>query len=213
TLMRLLHTVKGSARMAGAMRLGQRVHEMETRIEAAAELSTAPVSLIEELVAEHDVVIEMFEAIRDPGSAPAPAATEAAPAVPAGETTATSAPAAVPPSQHGASASTTAPQDAVHAPSPATIAAALAEHATGPGLVRVRADLLERLVNESGEVSIARSRLDNSLDAIRQSLWDLTENVTRLRAQLREIEIQAETQIQTRIAAARESHEEFDPLE
>src|SRR5690606_25111718 len=80
TLMRLLHTVKGSARMAGAMRLGQRVHEMETRIEAAAELTTAPLALIEELVAEHDLVIEMFESIRDPGSAPAPAA--AAPAAP-----------------------------------------------------------------------------------------------------------------------------------
>ncbi|HEX4596991.1 MAG TPA: Hpt domain-containing protein [Burkholderiaceae bacterium] len=31
-LMRCLHTVKGSARMAGAMRLGELVHEMETRI-------------------------------------------------------------------------------------------------------------------------------------------------------------------------------------
>src|SRR5690606_32304203 len=31
-LMRQLHTIKGSARMAGAMVLGQRVHEMETRV-------------------------------------------------------------------------------------------------------------------------------------------------------------------------------------
>lgn len=207
TLMRLLHTVKGSARMAGAMRLGQRVHEMETRIEVAAELTTVPVPLIEELVAEQDIVIEMFEAIRDPGSAPTPTvaiSTDPAP---------TSAPTSM---NELAPIVTQAPVPApaeIAAASPATIAAALAEHATGPGLVRVRADLLERLVNESGEVSIARSRLDNSLDAIRQSLWDLTENVTRLRTQLREIEIQAETQIQTRIAAARESHEEFDPLE
>src|SRR5690606_40349595 len=110
-------------------------------------------------------------------------------------------------------ASEPAPRTAVHEPSPATLAAAMAEHATGPGLVRVRADLLERLVNESGEVSISRSRLENSLDAIRQSLWDLTENVTRLRAQLRRMAIQAETQIQTRIAAARESHEALDPLQ
>ena len=208
TLMRLLHTVKGSARMAGAMRLGQRVHEMETRIEAAAELSAVPVPLIEELIAEHDLVIEMFEAIRDPGSAPAaaPAPASEASADPAGP--ATESPASPP-----VASSAAAPQHAAPEPSQATLAAAMAEHATGPGLVRVRADLLERLVNESGEVSIARSRLENSLDAIRQSLWDLTENVTRLRAQLREIEIQAETQIQTRIAAARESHEEFDPLE
>ena len=210
TLMRLLHTVKGSARMAGAMRLGQRVHEMETRIEAAAELSVVPVSLIEELVAEHDLVIEMFEAIRDPGSAPASApVTQPERAAPATEP----APTAATPGEARSTAAEPASRTAVHEPSPATLAAAMAEHATGPGLVRVRADLLERLVNESGEVSISRSRLENSLDAIRQSLWDLTENVTRLRAQLREMEIQAETQIQTRIAAARESHEEFDPLE
>lgn len=220
TLMRLLHTVKGSARMAGAMRLGQRVHEMETRIEAAAELSTAPMALIEELIAEHDIVIEMFEAIRDPGSAPAPvvpvapsAATSAADEAPTAAAAPTHEAVSSSAGQPGPALSAAPAQPDTAAPSPATIAAALAEHATGPGLVRVRADLLERLVNESGEVSIARSRLDNSLDAIRQSLWDLTENVARLRTQLREIEIQAETQIQTRIAAARESHEEFDPLE
>ncbi|MFA7504185.1 MAG: Hpt domain-containing protein [Burkholderiaceae bacterium] len=219
-LMRLLHTVKGSARMAGAMRLGQRVHEMETRIEAAAELGTVPLSLIEELVVEHDIVIEMFEAIRDPGSVPAPADSTppAVTSAPAGTVVDEPASSESPPSTaasepDSAATPSTPPPAGIAAPSPATIAAALAEHATGPGLVRVRADLLERLVNESGEVSIARSRLDNSLDAIRQSLWDLTENVTRLRTQLREIEIQAETQIQSRIAAARESHEEFDPLE
>src|SRR5690606_28328779 len=32
---RLLHTLKGSARMAGAMRLGEHVHQMESRLESA----------------------------------------------------------------------------------------------------------------------------------------------------------------------------------
>ena len=36
--MRKLHTIKGSARMAGAMRLGEAVHHMETRMEAAMQL-------------------------------------------------------------------------------------------------------------------------------------------------------------------------------
>jgi len=79
--------------------------------------------------------------------------------------------------------------------------------------VRVRADLLDKLVNEAGEVSIARSRLDNEMTGLRQSLADLTENVNRLRSQLREIEIQADTQIQARIAQQRETERAFDPLE
>src|SRR5690606_32913001 len=68
TLMRDLHTVKGSARMAGAMALGQRVHEMETRIEAANVLSVVPAALIEELIADHDEVVGLFEAIRAPSA-------------------------------------------------------------------------------------------------------------------------------------------------
>jgi chemosensory pili system protein ChpA (sensor histidine kinase/response regulator) len=67
-------------------------------------------------------------------------------------------------------------------------------------------------VNEAGEVSIARSRMENEIFAIKTSLNDLTENVQRLRSQLREIEIQAESQIQAKVhtqgAAAA-----FDPLE
>jgi len=34
-LMRLFHTIKGSARMAGAMRFGQMIHELETQVEDA----------------------------------------------------------------------------------------------------------------------------------------------------------------------------------
>ena len=206
-LMRQLHTVKGSARMAGAMALGQRVHEMETRVEAAIALTNVPAGLIEELITNHDVVIEMFERVRDPGAATpmSPTATSAV------DIASVNAPVAVAPAHAGA------PETAdVAAAAPETAAAVPATPMSGDGaqaMVRVRADRLDALVNEAGEVSIARSRLENSLGSLRQSLVDLTENVARLRAQLREIEIQAETQIQTRIAQARESHEQFDPLE
>ena len=49
--------------------------------------------------------------------------------------------------------------------------------------------------------------------SLKESLLDLTENVIRLRRQLREIEIQAETQMQSRTAQADELHAGFDPLE
>jgi chemosensory pili system protein ChpA (sensor histidine kinase/response regulator) len=45
------------------------------------------------------------------------------------------------------------------------------------------------------------------------SLHELTENVIRLRKQLREVEIQAESQMQSQQALASENSQEFDPLE
>ncbi len=79
--------------------------------------------------------------------------------------------------------------------------------------LRVRADLLDRLVNEAGELSIARTRIEGEMRSFKTSLLDLTENVIRLRRQLREIEIQAEGQIQARVSHTPEGEAEFDPLE
>jgi chemosensory pili system protein ChpA (sensor histidine kinase/response regulator) len=70
--------------------------------------------------------------------------------------------------------------------------------------------VLDRLVNQAGEVSISRSRLENEVSTLRSSLGELTANVSRLRDQLREVEIQAETQITSRMALS--GDREFDPL-
>ncbi len=48
---------------------------------------------------------------------------------------------------------------------------------------------------------------------MRASLKDLTGNLDRLREQLREIELQSETQMQSRMAQAKDQAREFDPLE
>ncbi len=64
-----------------------------------------------------------------------------------------------------------------------------------------------------GEVSITRTRLSSQVGQIRNSLNDLTDNLERLRLQLRDIELQADTQMSTRMEAARAGGQEFDPLE
>ena len=79
--------------------------------------------------------------------------------------------------------------------------------------VRVRAQLLDRLVNQAGEVVISRARLDAQVAQLRSSLADLTGNLERLRQQLRDIEVQAESQMQSRLAQAKDSASGFDPLE
>ena len=79
--------------------------------------------------------------------------------------------------------------------------------------LRVRADTIDRLVNEAGEVAIARARVEGELRSLKGNLLELTNSVIRLRTQMREIEIQAESQIQSQIALLQEHHGEFDPLE
>jgi chemosensory pili system protein ChpA (sensor histidine kinase/response regulator) len=226
-LMRILHTVKGSARMAGAMHLGQLLHDAETRVDELAALADPDLARIEELIAHTDKAMALFDALRRPvaqaSAAPVPAtatataaadAPSAVPSSPSAES-ALALPLADPSGSGSPPASEALPGPAVALPplSPAAPALPPAAAAAPAPLVRVRADLLDRLVNEAGEVSISRSRLDNELSVLRQSLLELTENVGRLRAQLREIEIQADTQIQARIAQQKDHERTFDPLE
>ncbi|MDP3083610.1 MAG: response regulator, partial [Rubrivivax sp.] len=94
---------------------------------------------------------------------------------------------------------------------PATAAVAAGGVAGSP--VRVRAGLLDRLINQAGEVSITRVRIDADVKQLQGSLNDLTDSLDRLRRQLRDIELQADSQIASRMEAAKAAAQTFDPLE
>lgn len=79
--------------------------------------------------------------------------------------------------------------------------------------LRLSADSLNRLINEAGEISIIRSRMDRELIGFKQYSHDLTDSLTRLRNYLRELEIEAELQMQSRMNVLQETNETFDPLE
>jgi chemosensory pili system protein ChpA (sensor histidine kinase/response regulator) len=80
--------------------------------------------------------------------------------------------------------------------------------------VRVSAALLNRLVNEMGESSIYRARVDQKLGSVRFNLSELNQTVYRLRQQLRRLEIETETQILFRYEDGdKNSAKDFDPLE
>jgi len=161
-LLRTLHTVKGSARMAGAMRLGQHAHEIETHIENMLHAGTATPQAFDELLAHYDHALHLFEQLQQP-LLPLPGMED----TPAAEPKA--------------------------------------------ALVRVRADILDRLVNQAGEVSITRSKMENEVGVLGASLSEFSDNLARLRRQLREVEMQAESQIASRMAVG--SERDFDPLE
>lgn len=216
-VLRALHTLKGSARLAGALQLGELAHRMESEVEYLGHENVAAVD-IEVLLQRFDAMQARFDTLRATGGfAPAEPQAEEAAAAAVEPVAAVEPPAPV-----------IAPKvvEAV-VPVPAQAAAPVAKMPiAGPvqtaltpsrqasnQAVRVRSQLLDRLVTQAGEVMITRSRLESELRQLRGSLGDLTGNLDRLRTQLREIEVQAESQMQSRMAQAKDTASGFDPLE
>ncbi|MBI5899527.1 MAG: Hpt domain-containing protein [Rhodocyclales bacterium] len=204
SLQRYLHTLKGSARMAGAMGCGELLHSMEDRIDQAVRMKSVQTATLDGLETSYDRAAMLIERLRNPGAAsaePEPSRPEVTVASVSVET------------------ATEAQAAAVEAPTPHPAASARQGAGAAPFVptaqvqLRVRADLVDQLVNEAGEVAIARGRIEGELLALKASMLDLTENIIRLRKQLREVEIQAESQMQSQQALASERSMEFDPLE
>jgi len=80
-------------------------------------------------------------------------------------------------------------------------------------LARVDADLLDTLLNNAGEVSIFRSRLEQQVSSIDFNLQELSRTVTRLKEQLRKLEMETEAQILHRHDDEGIRRKDFDPLE
>ena len=212
SLKRLLHTLKGGARMAGAMALGQLTHSMESRVENAQQLPVIPAHLLDDLETSFDrigTLIARLQGEEDAHAQTREIRTAPPPALPAAMEQMSR-------TMHMAAATSDFTQAIPAQPGAAGAESAVPQPAVGVPrlLMRVRADLIDRLANQAGEVSIARARVSAELRSARGSLRDLTENISRLRAQLRELEIQAETQMQSRFSPQPESTGgKFDPLE
>ena len=78
--------------------------------------------------------------------------------------------------------------------------------------VRVESGALEEMLNSAGEISIFHSRLNQQLGSIQFNLEELGSTVTRLREQLRAMDIETEAQILNRYKQEADN-EQFDPLE
>lgn len=229
-LQRDLHTLKGGARMAGLAPIGDLSHAMESLVDALGEgrvrIDRAAVETLERGFDRLHVMVErvstrravamplhaiarmydLVPGIERPAGIPGPeqpaaqaAAAVATPAVPV--VAAEAVPAAAPTPARPAPRHLTAMdrEEAPHAPQE---------------VIRVRSDLLDTLVNNAGEVSIYRSRLEQQIASFRGNLVELDQTVTRLREQLRKLEIETEAQIIARYQ--REQHDNdttFDPLE
>jgi len=80
-------------------------------------------------------------------------------------------------------------------------------------MARVDADLLDTMLNNAGEVSIFRARLDQQVNSIDFNLAELARTVIRLKEQLRGLEIETEAQVLNRHQDIEPRRDDFDPLE
>ncbi|MDP2031192.1 MAG: Hpt domain-containing protein [Thiobacillus sp.] len=197
-LQRTLHTIKGSARMVGAMRLGELTHVMESRVIAVIEGHlSASAEVFETLETQVDRLAEAVERLKR------------------GELTSLNEDVAEPLAApiepvFAADESVTVAANVPQADPLATTQAVTRE--SNALTLRVRADWIDRLVNQAGEVAIARSRIESEVFAFKRHVGELSDALVRLRGHIREVEIQAESQMQATFQTQGES-EKFDPLE
>jgi len=213
SLQRDLHTLKGGARMAGIHAVGDLGHAIESMLESIAgqrtELDRRAIQLLERgfdtlhgqlarvtarravtipdgMIAEFNARARGIELPDAPAAVDAPAApVELAP---------------------------------LSAPIDTDAATAPAEEEFFPvgqqEQVRVRADLLDRLVNNAGEVAIYRARLEQQLGAFRGAMAELDRTNIRMHDQLRRLDLETEAQIVARYQREHDKQDPtFDPLE
>jgi chemosensory pili system protein ChpA (sensor histidine kinase/response regulator) len=256
-LQRQLHTLKGGARMAGVIPMGDLSHELETLVlqidsggvagddhaHAVMQASLDELSRMRDLVSAGTLPGEARDLIaRIRGLAHEPTAqAEAAPASAALAPAAASAPTApaptVPAPTSPAPVLSKAASGAVQPPAARTAetslqSGVLSEDASSlelssapvlPGreapsverveMARVDADLLDTMLNNAGEVSIFRARLDQQVNSIDFNLAELARTVTRLKEQLRGLEMETEAQVLHRHQDIEPRRDDFDPLE
>ncbi|MGH8582527.1 MAG: Hpt domain-containing protein [Gammaproteobacteria bacterium] len=257
-LQRALHTLKGSSRVAGLMRLGQLIHLIEGRIEA---IETPGIGFFDEL----DDMIDRIGADLDRNAngmfdplavtvsavhwrphqqhAKADVAATGTFSKPPQQESAdcTELPAQLQwsgvfsaPTQKGSDAAVTGlhsvPNTGLHAVRVVTAsntgtntgqgsaAGQSAQAADDPAgraqrYLRVSIEAISKLAEGAAEINVTRSRIEGELLGSKHSLNELTEGVDRLRNQLREMEIQAESQIQAQQVLVSDLAMDFDPLE
>jgi chemosensory pili system protein ChpA (sensor histidine kinase/response regulator) len=236
----VLHTVKGGARMAGVAAMGDLSHELESLLvrlgSGAAPLEGAALDVVQatldELSRMRDFVSagrpvaharDLITRIRLVGRVAAPAEAVAAAPLPepepepveqaaALETAAEAAAPEIPPAEAAAE-----PAEApAEAETVAETAAPLPGREAAPEraeMARVDAELLDSMLNNAGEASIFRARLEQQLASVEFNLAELGRVVQRFKDQLRKLEIETEAQILHRHVDAHPRRDDFDPLE
>jgi len=211
-LKRVLHTLKGGARLAGLKRLGDISHHFETRVIDLGPQSP-DAAFFGEINGYYDEISSLVERVRSGGIAALAAVPAAAPAAPAAPA---AAPAALVPATPAGDAAATPAHRAADKEERRAPAQQAQRQVQQQEAVKVPADLLEKLVNLAGETSINRSRLEQQVTDFRYTINDMGSTISRLAEQLRRLNAEADEQVKANWEAGKAEGKysgEFDPLE
>ncbi|MGX5217635.1 Hpt domain-containing protein [Pseudomonas segetis] len=214
-ILRVLHTLKGGARLAGQKRLGDQAHDLEQHLsEAQQQPAPWPESIFLDVQSGYEGLVNEVELLRERlANEHLDAPVEAAPSAPVADYQANlSAPIVA--------ASAMPAQELVNKVLPfvrrAQEAAQEAASRRAPQeLVKVPAELLEGLVNLAGETSIFRGRVEQQVSDFGFTLSEMEATIDRVRDQLRRLDTETQAQILSsyQAEAERSGYEDFDPLE
>lgn len=214
-ILRVLHTLKGGARMAGLAGLGDDVHNLESELEAVSrEGQGATPELLERLQRSSDGFHQHMAQAASGGGVTAPqqdaqeqTSTHPVLDLPGDYDYRSDALDDIQPRAWSRDLQWEAPQDE-------RLAAIRRETA------RVSVEQLDNMLNEAGEISIYRSRLERQVSAFSGQLREVEQTIARIRDQLRMLESETDAQIQSRTQGLQSEEgegdrygEEFDPLE
>jgi len=218
-IMRILHTLKGGARLAAQAGLGDKAHDLEQTLAKAQQQGAPwPESLFLEVQAAYDHLQDDVERMRsrladepdtqaaeqfigEPEDLPELAAVRLEMPIVAASTQ----PVVVSGSAKVLPFIRRAEQAAADA----------ASRRAPQELVKVPAELLEGLVNLAGETSIFRGRVEQQVSDVGFTLGEMEATIERVRDQLRRLDTETQAQILSRYQAEAEraGYDDFDPLE
>ena len=204
-MLRGLHTLKGSARLTGLGIVGDRVHKLESFLSGLQfghdEITTSIQQCVQD---SFDAISTLTNRVREQyrhksdsvgdGHVSAVQPSEPETAIGAGDLI----------HRH----------DENPAPLSTQPGSASNSEAAGPDMIRVRANLLETLVNLAGESSILRARVEQGINDFAVALDEMGITIERQREQLRRLELETDAQLVVfRAERADRKQEYFDPLE
>ncbi|HCF7240647.1 TPA: Hpt domain-containing protein [Pseudomonas aeruginosa] len=219
-LLRILHTLKGGARLAGQTELGNLAHDLEQHLTDAQQQGAPwPDSLLLDAQSGLEGLQRQVDLLRERLAEPAQALVQA------DDTDRAVASALAELTRLAPAAGAIMAAEAAPPAAPATTlpfvrkaqeaAQEAASRRSPQELVKVPAELLENLVNLAGETSIFRGRVEQQVSDVGFTLGEMESTIERVRDQLRRLDTETQAQILSRhqADAERAGYEEFDPLE
>ena len=214
-LKRVLHTLKGGARLAKLTTLGDKSHEFETYvIHYLRDHARPDANFFKEIIRLNDELVMGLERLEKGLAEKADAPAQVEPEVVAPVEPEAQAVVPVMPQVADTQEATSNEVNRAAANKSARKARQRARGNQPQETVKVNASLLENLVNLAGETSITRSRLEQEVSDFGYTLVDMEATIDRLRDQVRRLDIETEEQMTFRQERAEESnYVDFDPLE